>query len=118
MPAIYETADGLPGLVDWQVIQRSSCALDVGYHIGAVLDVQLRGSAERELLAHYLDCLAKYGVEAPSWDDAWLNYRIALVYGYYMWAVARLVDPSIVTEFVTRLGTAVADHGTFELLGT
>jgi hypothetical protein len=115
---LYETPDGLPGLVDWQVIQRSSWALDVGYHIGAVLDVELRGFAERDLLAHYLTCLAKYGVEPPSWDDAWLNYRIALVYGYYMWAVARLVDPPIVTEFVTRLGTAVADHGTFELLGT
>jgi hypothetical protein len=115
---LYETADGLPGLVDWQVIQRSSWALDVGYHIGAVLDVELRAAAERDLLAHYLDRLAAYGVQAPSWEDAWLNYRIALVYGYYMWAVSRLVDPVIVTEFVTRLGTAVADHGTFELLGT
>jgi thiamine kinase-like enzyme len=115
---LYETADGLPGLVDWQVIQRSSWALDVGYHIGAVLDVELRASAERDLLSHYLDRLAAYGVEAPSWEHAWLNYRIALVYGYYMWAVSRLVDPPVTTEFVTRLGTAVADHGTFELLET
>ncbi|WP_261566569.1 ecdysteroid 22-kinase family protein [Frankia gtarii] len=115
---LYETPDGLPGLVDWQVIQRSSWALDVSYHIGAVLDPELRAVAERDLLAHYLDRLAAYGVKPPSWDEAWFNYRTALVYGYYMWAVSRLVDPPVITEFVTRLGTAVAQHGTLDLLGT
>jgi hypothetical protein len=82
-----------------------------------VLSPELRAVAERELLSHYLGRLAAYGVEPPTWDEAWFNYRTALVYGYYMWAVSRLVDPPVITEFVTRLGTAVAHHGTLDLLG-
>jgi hypothetical protein len=113
---LFATADGQPGLVDWQVIQRTSWALDVAYHVGAVLEVEVRERAERDLLAHYLERLAAYGVDAPSWDDAWFRYRCDLVYGLYMWAVARLVDAPIVKEFVTRLGNAVAQHGSFELL--
>ncbi len=38
---LFETADGQPGLVDWQVIQRTSWALDVAYHVGAVLEVDV-----------------------------------------------------------------------------
>jgi hypothetical protein len=56
-------------------------------------------------------------VAMPAWDDAWLAYRRALVYGYNLWAVTTTVDPRITHEFVFRLGTAVADHHSMELLG-
>ena len=114
---VFETADGSLGLIDWQIVQRSSWALDVAYHVGAVLDVDVREKNEQQLLAHYLDRLAHHGVAPPSWDDAWLNYRICLIYGYYLWAVTRLVDPPIINEFVTRLGSAVAYHASLDLLG-
>ena len=101
---LFETADGQPGLVDWQVIQRTR-GPSTSRTTPARCSRSTCASAERDLLAHYLERLAAYGVDAPSWDDAWFRYRCDLVYGLYMWAVARLVDAPIVKEFVTRLGT-------------
>lgn len=109
--------EGRIGLADWQVLQRSSWALDVAYHIGAVLSVEDRRRAERELLDHYLDQLRAHGVQdPPARDEAWAQYRVALVYGYYLWAITRKVDPAVTREFTTRLGTAVADADSFALL--
>lgn len=107
---------GRTALADWQVLQRSSWALDVAYHIGAVLSVPDRRRWERELLEHYLDRLRSHGVDAPSADQTWSQYRAALVYGYYLWSITRQVAPAITREFTTRLGTAVTDAESFELL--
>jgi len=113
---IFETADG-PGLIDWQLVQRGAWAADVAYHIGAVLDVEERRREERALLDHYLSRLASYGVQAPSSEDAFQAYRTYLVYGYYLWSMTQFVEEPITTQFVRRLGQAVVDHGSFELLG-
>lgn len=114
---LYETAAGSPGLIDWQVVQRGSWALDVAYHLGAVLDVGLREDRERDLLAHYCDALARHGGPSLVGDVAWLEYRAHLAYGYFMWGITQQVEPAIVETFTTRLGTAVAHHDSFSLLG-
>jgi len=44
---LYELPDGAPGIIDWQVVQQGSWALDVAYHLGAVLDVDDRRDHER-----------------------------------------------------------------------
>jgi len=113
---VFESAAG-PGLIDWQIAQYGSWALDVAYHVGAVLSVDARRQSEEELLRHYLDRLRSQGVAAPEWDEAWLSYRTGLAYGYYLWGITHIVDPVITCEFVRRLGTAVADHDSFGLLG-
>jgi hypothetical protein len=33
-----------------------------------------------------------------------------LAYGYYLWAITRMVERPIIERFVERLGTAAADH--------
>jgi aminoglycoside/choline kinase family phosphotransferase len=109
--------NGEPGLIDWQVLQRSHWALDVAYHIGAALSTEVREVSEQDLIRDYLDRLRGHGVEAPAWNDAWLAYRRHLAYGYYMWGVTRRVDPPIILEFVKRLGLAVASLECFEALG-
>jgi hypothetical protein len=114
---VYLRADGSVGIIDWQVVHQGTWACDVAYHIGAVLSVDDREKAERDLLAHYLDRLGTYGGEPPSWDEAWSEYRNFLVYGYFLWAMTRYVDEQITLEFVKRLGTAVAQHDSFEALG-
>ena len=43
---IFRTAEGL-GLIDWQVIQHGSWALDLAYHLNAVLPVEVAESDER-----------------------------------------------------------------------
>lgn len=114
---VYLRADGSVGIIDWQVVHRGTWACDVAYHIGAVLSVEDREKAERDLLAHYLDRLGAYGGEPPQWEEAWTSYRNFLVYGYFLWAMTRFVAEEITVEFVKRLGTAVAQHESFEALG-
>jgi hypothetical protein len=114
---IFVTADDSVGIIDWQLVHLGSWACDVAYHMAAVLSVEDREKAETDLLAHYLDRLRTYGGQPPPWDDAWASYRSCLVYGYFLWAMTRFVDEEITIEFVKRLGTAVAQHGSFEVIG-
>jgi aminoglycoside phosphotransferase (APT) family kinase protein len=113
---LYEPAGGGAGLVDWQVYQYSHWSMDVAYHVGAVLEPEVRSASERDLVAHYLDRLAAHGVTGPPFDEAWADYRASLAYGYFMWAITRRVEERIMLEFNRRLGLAVAEHGSLDLL--
>lgn len=112
----YVTAEG-PGLIDWQVLQAAGWAIDVAYHLGAVLPTEVAEREERNLLDHYLSVMRGHGVSMPDRDEAWLQYREAVLYGYFMWAITRRVDPSIIVQFTDRLGKAVMRHESHALLG-
>jgi aminoglycoside phosphotransferase (APT) family kinase protein len=114
---VYRTADNRLGFTDWQLVQRGHWALDVAYHIGSVLPVEVAEREERALLQHYLDALRGHGSEAPAFDAAWLEYRCAPVYGYYHWAITQRVDPPITRQAFQRLGAAVTRHESYKLLG-
>ena len=114
---LYRPEGGGAGLVDWQIYQFSHWSIDVAYHIGAVLDPVDRAASERDLVTHYLERLAARGVEAPGLDEAWSDYRASLAYGYFMWSITRKVVEDVTLEFNRRLGLAVADHGSLDLLG-
>jgi thiamine kinase-like enzyme len=107
---IYRTAEG-PGLIDWQLLQRGGWALDVAYHVNAVLPVNGAEREERALLDHYLAVANGLGCAVPERETAWAEYREACVYGYYLWAITRRVEPDIITLFFNRLGSAVTRHG-------
>ena len=113
---VYRTADGL-GLVDWQLLQRGNWALDVAYHICAVLPVDRAVAGEWDLLDHYLETARGLGVAVPGRAEARAHYRAATVYGYYLWAITRRVDPAITEVFVDRLGKAVERHDGFDAVG-
>jgi hypothetical protein len=102
-----------PSFADWQCVQRGPWYLDVGYHIASALTVEDRRHAEKDLLGHYLDRLAAGGVDAPSWDEAWLGLRRGIIHGFYMWGITRLVRPEIISALLTRIGTAATDHEVF-----
>ena len=105
------------GLIDWQVLQRSGWAVDVAYHLGAVLPIELAEKEERNLLNHYLDLGRGLGLTLPDAEEAWLQYREAAMYGFYMWGITRRVAPDITIQFTDRLGHAVMRHDSFALLG-
>ena len=68
---------------------------------------------ERNLLNHYLGLARSLGLSLPSDEEAWLQYREAVMYGYYMWGITRRVDPPIIRQFTDRLGRAdqrTAEH--------
>jgi hypothetical protein len=111
---IFRNSDGT-GLIDWQLLQRGGWALDVAYHIAAVLPVEVAEREERNLLEHYLGQMRGLGHAMPDADEAWAQYREAMTYGYYLWSITRRVDPEIITLFVGRLGAAVTRHDSFSI---
>lgn len=113
---IFRTSEGM-GLIDWQLLQRGGWALDVAYHLCAVLPVETAEREERRLLGHYLSLMRATGRDMPSDEEAWTQYREAVIYGYYLWGITRRVDPPIIVQFVQRLGRAVERHGSHALLG-
>ncbi|TVV76720.1 phosphotransferase [Sphingomonas solaris] len=114
---VYRTADGTLGLVDWQILQKGHWAQDVAYHLAAVLSPEDRRAHERHLLDHYRIRLAALGGPALDADEAWASYRAGFVYGYFLWAITRKVEPVLINEFVRRLGLAVDDLDSFGVLG-
>lgn len=110
---LYLDGTGQPAFVDWQLVQRGPWYLDVGYHLAAVLTVEDRRDNEKELLRHYLDELAAIGVDAPTWDEAWLGIRRGIVHGFFLWGITLKVDPAITGTLLHRLGHAAADHEVF-----
>lgn len=114
---IFRTADG-PGLIDWQLLQRGGWALDVAYHLNAVLPVEVAAAEERRLLNGYLAEMRAAGFTMPGDEEAWAQYREAAIYGYYLWSITRRVEPEIINLFVNRLGNAVTrleSHGLLEI---
>ncbi len=113
---IFDSPSG-PGLLDWQLVQRGSWATDVAYHIGSVLETEDRRRFEWDLLRGYLDCLREFGVTVPPWESAVTAYKQHLAYGFFLWAMTQYTPEELTTATLRRLGHAVEDHGTFELLG-
>lgn len=114
---IFRDGEGQTGLIDWQLLQRGGWALDLAYHICAVLPVELAEREERTLLDHYLGVMRGLGCDMPDRDEAWRQYREAAIYGFYLWSITRRVDPPIIELFVNRLGIAVTRHESHALLG-
>jgi hypothetical protein len=112
---IFRTGQG-SGLIDWQVLQRGGWAIDVAYHLCAVLPVELAETDERKLLGHYLDMARGHGLPVPDDEEAWRQYREAVMYGFYMWGITRRVVPDITAQFTDRLGRAVMRHESHALL--
>ena len=71
---VFLDGDRRPSLTDWQLVQLGHWRIDVGYHIGSGLSPPARERG-RELLTHYLERHASEGVDAPTFDAAWLEYR-------------------------------------------
>lgn len=112
---IFDSPSG-PGLLDWQLVQRGSWTTDVAYHIGSVLETEDRRRSEWDLLRGYLDCLSEFGVTAPPWESAVAAYKQHLAYGLFLWTMTQYTPEELTTITLQRLGHAVEDHGTFELL--
>jgi hypothetical protein len=113
---VYLHPDG-PGFTDWQMVQRGHWALDVAYHINAVLPIEASVAHERELLETYAAALLNHGGPRVDRDEAWYDYRTAVVYGFYQWAITRFTKETITETCIQRLGAAVDRHDSYRLLG-
>lgn len=114
---VYLDAEGRGSWFDWEVVQTGNWAQDVAYHLSTVLTVEDRRAHERDLLQHYLDALAAEGAPAPSFDAAWDLYRRSFGYGYLFWVITQIRGRDEVMAHMPRIGAAMTDHQTYQLLG-
>jgi hypothetical protein len=107
----YFDIDGAFGFFDWQASGMRTWAHDLSYFLGANLTLENRRASERDLLQGYLEELGALGVAAPSFEDAWHDYRCWMIRALVVWIVNR-DDYQVQTVNLTnaeRAGAAVMD---------
>jgi len=114
---LYVDRDGEPGFFD-TLASRGPGMMEVSYHVSAALDAADRRDAERPLVKHYLDELARCGVAAPTIDEAMRQYGILLLYGYFIWMTteSHYQTESVNTANAAPVSAAMLDHDTLGLL--
>jgi hypothetical protein len=114
---LYVDVDGEPGFLD-SIPHRSPPMVEVAYHMVCALDLADRPRWEGALVQHYLDELRQFGVAAPSFEEAWEQYRLFLTYAYFVFILNASIfqTESVNTAYATRIGMAMLDHDTQGLL--
>ena len=95
---MYFTPEGSPRFLDWQAASASTWAADVAYFIVCSLEPEVRRENERHLLSGYLQSLLAHGVEPPTLDAAWTDYRRHAVWGF----LGLLCTPEMQSEEFSR----------------
>lgn len=116
---LFFEPDGTPGLMDWQCAQKAHWAHDVMWTIVCGMTIDERRRHERHLIEHYLAELARHGVAAPGFDEAWLAYRQCAMYGVSC-GVANPYDmqnEEVTRTSAERILAAVEDLETARSLG-
>ncbi len=113
---VYVTAGGRTGFLDWQLARLGHWSHDVGYFLAGSLDVDDRRRHERELLAGYLEALARAGVHVPSPDAAWRRYRGTPAFGLATWlhtlSFGTFQPDDVCMATIRRFAVAYEDLGT------
>ncbi|TGD87547.1 DUF1679 domain-containing protein [Mycolicibacterium sp. CH28] len=97
------------GLYDWQCLSTGEWALDVVYAVMSALTVEDRRAWERDLLALYLEELARAGGQPPNFDQAWLRYRQQVFHGLIFWLYtigSGRMQPRMQTQQVSEVNVA------------
>jgi hypothetical protein len=114
---VYYLPDGTPGFLDWQAVRKGRWSHDVNHFVVSALDIPDRRRWERELLVGYLDELRRHGVDPPSLEEAWLEYRQQVAYGLQGWTCTDYYQSEHVnTANLARFGAAAVDLDTFASL--
>lgn len=115
---MYFLPDGSPGFLDWQSPMRGPWSDDMSYFLVGSLSVEDRRRHERELIRHYLDCLKGTGVDVPSFDETWLQYRQHVMHGF-MWVSTppQMQPDDVVAANTERYCAAFEDLETLDALG-
>lgn len=114
----YRLPDGTIGFCDWQTVARGRWAHDVAYFVASALAPRERARIERDLLRHYLSELSAHGVDAPTFDDAWTDYRRHMVYGLFGWLtnLEQFQPEENITATIERFATAVVELDAYDTI--
>jgi aminoglycoside phosphotransferase (APT) family kinase protein len=81
----YVLPDDTVGFLDWQMVRRGNCALDLGYFLQGALTIEDRRRSERDLVEEYRGALSLPADDMPSTDEVWLRYRASVAHGLAIW---------------------------------
>jgi len=114
---LYEDVDGTPGFFDSGPLKAPACH-EISYHITCALDPADRRRWDRALVQHYLDELARNGVDAPGFDETMYHFSLFLVFGFLIFLVneSHYQPEAINTAYTARFSAAMLDHRTRELI--
>lgn len=114
---------GSPILIDFQVAGQSCGIFDVAYVISQSAAPNIRSKHEKSLAQRYWNGLASHGVADYSWERAWTQYRVALMFGLvYPVLASTRYDTSteqgkiLLNTMVARASQAIVDHDALSLL--
>lgn len=79
------------GFVDWACTAKAPGMRDVSYFLSSSVPTELRRAEERSLIARYLEGLEGAGGRAPSFDEAWRQYRLCAACGWIAGSVTAAV---------------------------
>lgn len=115
---LFVEPDGTPGLYDF-LARGEAWPLGLARFLIPALDMLDRRAWERGLLAGYLRDLACFGVEPPSFEEAWLAYRASAICTLMIWLnnSSSWQPEATNTANAARASIAVLDHDSFGLLG-
>lgn len=114
---LYFTADGTPGVLDWQTWSRGHWAHDLTYFLVSALDMLDRRRWIEALIGHYLERLSVHGVsQVPSHAAAMEAFRIHIPYGLCVWLVNPVAFQGEANNCAVapRFALAAIDHGAFD----
>jgi len=119
---LFWDAQGVPGLLDWQMVRVGEGIGDVAYFLATALAPEVRRQHEMKLLAHYQDSLAKKGVPAVHTKALYQRYRAHLTYPFEAMVISQAIGGMMAPEsnrlLIQRVAAAVEDHNAFAVVGT
>jgi hypothetical protein len=119
MNNLYFERDGSAGFLDWQMCGHGRWAHDVGYFVGSALDLTDRRDHEEALLRSYIEALGAAGAPAPGFNEAWLDYRRSVFFGFaqFLFNWDSTQAPEYNMAAFARFAAAMVDLRTYEALG-
>ena len=108
----YRSANGRPGLLDWQCVWIGGCMFDTAYYLASALTVEDRRTHEARLLDEYRQILAANGGPIFSATEILESYRNYLAYGMTVWLTnSTTFQPEDFNAIVgARFAQALLDH--------
>lgn len=107
--------------LDWQIAVTGRAGYDVGYLMAQSVTSEVRTANERDVLREYHDTLVAHGATGYSLDDAWDDYRRAILWSlvYPVGGISEdLTDPralELITAMARRSMVAIADLDATEM---
>jgi Phosphotransferase enzyme family len=109
--------DGTPGFLDGQGDTRGCWAHDFTEFLMTALDIDARRTHERPLLELYLEQLRSHGIDAPSFETAWRQYRRNTIWaGTAAFLPVEFQNEVVCTAYTQRAMAAVTDLDALALL--